>query len=260
MTALEANLRAVQARIAAAAQRAGLDPAGVTLVAVTKTQPVEVIRAAYDLGLRHFGENRVEEAEGKIGELPPDITWHMIGHVQSRKAARAASLFHVVHSVDSVKLAQRLDRASAARAGPFAGAQDRPLPILLEINVSGEASKDGFPAERWAEDTAQSAGALTGQGAALLAAVAEIAALPHLQLQGLMTMAPIVADPEQARPVFARLRQLRDELAAAFPHVRWSHLSMGMSDDLEIAVEEGATLVRIGRAIFAPDLPSWRQG
>jgi PLP dependent protein len=244
MTALEANLRAVQARIAAAAQRAGLDPAGVTLVAVTKTQPAEVIRAAYDLGLRHFGENRVEEAEGKVGELPPDVTWHMIGHVQSRKAERAAGLFHVVHSVDSVKLARRLDRASADRA--------EPLPVLLEINVSGEASKDGFPAERWAEDTAQ--------GAALLAAVAEIAALPHLQLQGLMTMAPIVADPEQARPVFARLRQLRDELAAAFPHVRWRHLSMGMSDDLEVAVEEGATLVRIGRAIFAPDLPSWRQG
>ena len=252
MTALEANLRAVQARIAAAAQRAGRDPASVTLVAVTKTQPVEAIRAAYDLGQRHFGENRVEEAEGKVAWLPPDITWHMIGHVQSRKAARAAGLFHVVHSVDSVKLAQRLDRASADRAGPFAGAQDRPLPVLLEINVSGEASKDGFPAERWAEDTAQ--------GAALLAAVAEIAALPHLQLQGLMTMAPIVADPEQARPVFARLRQLRDELAATFPHVRWPHLSMGMSDDLEIAVEEGATLVRIGRAIFAPDLPSWRQG
>jgi len=251
MTALEANLRSVQERIAAAAKRAGLDPVGVTLVAVTKTQPTEVIRAAYDLGLRHFGENRVEEAEAKVGELPPDITWHMIGHVQSRKAERAASLFHVVHSVDSVKLAQRLERASAARA--------KPLLVLLELNVSGEAGKYGFPAERWAEDTAQGAGAFTGQGAALLAAIAEIAALPHLQVQGLMTMAPIVADPEQARPVFARVRQLRDELSAAFPHVHWPHLSMGMTDDFEVAVEEGATLVRIGRAIFAPDLPSWCQ-
>jgi pyridoxal phosphate enzyme (YggS family) len=245
MTDLADNLRSVQERVAAAAKRAGRDPAGVTLVAVTKTQPPEVIRAAYDLGLRHFGENRLEEAEAKVGELPPDITWHMIGHVQSRKAERAARLFHVVHSVDSVKLARRLDRMSADRTAP--------LPVLLEINVSGEASKYGFLAERW------TAGAFAGQRAELLAAVAEIAALPHLEIQGLMTMAPIVAEPEQARPVFAHLRQLRDELAAAFPRVSWRHLSMGMTDDFEVAVEEGATLVRIGRAIFAPDLPSWCQ-
>jgi PLP dependent protein len=243
MTDLEGNLRSVQERIAAAAKRAGRDPAGVTLVAVTKTQPPAVIRAAYDLGLRHFGENRLEEAEAKVGELPPDITWHMIGHVQSRKAERAARLFHVVHSVDSVKLARRLDRMSADRTAP--------LPVLLEINVSGEASKYGFLAGRWTEDG--------DQRADLLAAVAEIAALPHLQIQGLMSMAPIVADPEQARPVFAHLSQLRDELAAALPCVGWRHLSMGMTDDFEVAVEEGATLVRIGRAIFAPDLPSWCQ-
>jgi pyridoxal phosphate enzyme (YggS family) len=243
MTDLEGNLRSVQERIAGAAMRAGLDPASVTLVAVTKTQPPEVIRAAYDLGLRHLGENRVEEAEAKVSELPPDITWHMIGHVQSRKAERVASLFHVVHSVDSVKLARRLDRMSTDRTTP--------LPVLLEINVSGEASKYGFLAERWTEDAAQRAD--------LLAAVAEISALTHLELRGLMTMAPIVGDPEQARPFFARLRQLRDELAAAFPRVDWQHLSMGMTDDFEVAVEEGATLVRIGRAIFAPDLPSWCQ-
>jgi hypothetical protein len=243
MTALEDNLRSVQDRIGAAAKRAGRDPAGVTLVAVTKSQPSEVIRAAYDLGLRHFGENRVEEAEAKVGELPPTITWHMIGHVQSRKAERAASLFHVVHSVDSVKLARHLDRARADRT--------EPLPVLLELNVSGEVSKYGFPAERWAEDDTQRE--------VLLAAVAEIAALPHLQVQGLMTMAPIVADPEQTRPVFSGVRHLRDALAAAFPDVNWRYLSMGMTDDFEVAVEEGATLVRIGRAIFAPDLPSWCQ-
>jgi pyridoxal phosphate enzyme (YggS family) len=243
VTDLEANLRSTQERIAAAAMRAGHDPAGITLVAVTKTQPPEVIQAAYDLGLRNLGENRVEEAEAKVSELPPDIIWHMIGHVQSRKAERVASLFQVVHSVDSVKLARRLDRMSTD--------QTEPLSALLEINVSGEASKYGFLADHWAEEATQRA--------VLLEAVAEIAALPHLELRGLMTMAPIVGDPEQARPFFARLRQLRDELAAAFPGVDWRHLSMGMTDDFEVAVEEGATLVRIGRAIFAPDLPSWCQ-
>ncbi len=232
MNDLEGNLRSVQERIAAAARRAGRDPAEITLVAVTKGQPVEAVRVAYNLGLRHFGENRVEEAETKVGQLPADITWHMIGHVQSRKARRVVPLFQVVHSVDSVRLARRLDSSCAGR--------NEPLPVLLEVNISGEASKYGF---------------LDREG--LLAAVEEIIALPHLRLEGLMTMAPIVADPEQARPVFARLRQLRDELAAAFPQAGWQHLSMGMSDDLEVAVEEGATLVRVGRAIFNPSLPPW---
>ncbi len=234
MTDLEANLRVVQERIAAAARRAGRDPADVTLVAVTKGQPVEVIAAAYGLGLRHFGENRVEEAETKVNRLPSDITWHMIGHIQSRKAKRVAPLFQMVHSVDSVKLARRLNDSCAGR--------DEPLPVLLEVNVSGEASKYGFL-----------------PGADLLAAVEEILTLPFLRLEGLMTMAPIVADQEEARPVFARLRQLRQELAVAFPQVNWRHLSMGMSDDLEVAVEEGATLVRVGRAIFDPGRPPWSQ-
>jgi len=232
MSDLERNLRSVQERIAAAARRAGRDPAEITLVAVTKGQPVEAIRVAYGLGLRHFGENRVEEAETKVGQLPADITWHMIGHVQSRKARRVVPLFQIVHSVDSVRLARRLDSSCAGRS--------EPLPVLLEVNISGEASKYGF---------------LDQEG--LLAAVEEIIALPHLRLEGLMTMAPLVADPEQARPVFARLRQLRDELATAFPQAGWQHLSMGMSDDLEVAVEEGATLVRVGRAIFNPSLPPW---
>jgi pyridoxal phosphate enzyme (YggS family) len=241
MSLLETNLQAVQERIAAAAARVGRDPAEITLVAVTKTQPPEVIQMAYDLGLVHFGENRVEEAQAKIDNLPADITWHMIGHIQSRKAKHVVPLFGIVHSVDSLKLARRLDRLSADRA--------EPLPTLLEFNVSGEASKYGFDADRWPEDRAQRQ--------ALLAAVQEIIALPHLQVQGLMTMAPIVAAPEQARPVFVRLRQLRDELSKLFPQADWRHLSMGMTDDFEIAIEEGATLVRVGRAIFAPDQPPW---
>jgi len=243
MRSLEANLRSVQQRIEAAARRAGRDPAQITLVAVSKTQPPEVIRRAYDLGLRCFGENRVEEAESKVGHLPPDIAWHMIGHVQSRKAKRVAPLFQFVHSLDSVKLARRLNRACAERSTP--------LPVLLECNVSGEESKYGFAADRWQSDA--------DQLKTLLAAVEEIIALPHLQVQGLMTMAPIVADPEEARPVFVRLRTLRDELAAIFTDVKWQHLSMGMTDDFEVAIEEGATLVRIGRAIFAPEQPAWRK-
>jgi pyridoxal phosphate enzyme (YggS family) len=236
MSSLQANVRKVQERIAAAARRAGRDPAEVTLVAVTKTQSRAVIRAARELGLLHFGENRVEEAEAKVGDLPGDITWHMIGHIQSRKAKRVVPLFHVVHSVDSVKLARRLSRLCAERATP--------LPVLLEFNVSGEESKYGF-----------AAGSETP-----LEAVAEIVALPHLEVQGLMTMAPIVTDPEEARPTFVRLRQVRDGLLAAFPRTAWHHLSMGMTDDFEVAIEEGATIVRVGRAIFDPGLPPWRKG
>jgi pyridoxal phosphate enzyme (YggS family) len=244
MTSVADNLRAVQDRMNAAAERAGRDPAEVTLVAVTKTQPPDVISAAYELGLRHFGENRVAEAEAKIGGLPDDITWHMIGHVQSRKARWVIPLFQVVHSVESVKLARRLDRFRADRA--------EPLRVLLEFNVSGELSKYGLAADRWREDRRQREEAL--------AVVQEILALPHLEVQGLMTMAPIVADPEEARPTFVRLRQVRDELAEAFPDASWHHLSMGMTDDFEVAIEEGATIVRVGRAIFAPELPPWRKG
>jgi PLP dependent protein len=242
MTDLEANLSSVQERIAAATRRAGRDPDEVILVAVTKTQPPEVIQSAYDLGVRDFGENRVGEAEEKVGELPTDITWHMIGHIQSRKANHVAPLFQVVHSVDRLKIARRLDRVCPEECAP--------LPVLLEVNVSGEESKYGFAASRWDSDPAERA--------ALFGAVEEMLSLQRLQVQGLMTMAPIVADPEAARPVFVQLRQLRDEMAAAFPAAHWHHLSMGMTDDFEIAVEEGATLVRIGRAIFSPDLPAWR--
>ncbi len=221
----------VRARIELAARRAGRDPAEITLIAVSKTQSAETVVAAFRAGLRIFGENRVEEAAPKaaavaalLGHPPAGPQWHMIGHVQSRKAGQVLPWASMVHSVDSVKLAMRLSRHALA-AG-------RALPILLEVNVAGEASKYGFaPGE-------------------LPAAVEAIVGLPGLRLQGLMTMAPIVADPEAARPVFAGLRRLRDELAAHFPAVDWRHLSMGMTDDFEAAIVEGATIVRIGRAIF----------
>jgi hypothetical protein len=243
MTTLEANVHSVQERVAAASRRAGRDPAETTLIVVTKTRSPAAIQAAYDLGLRHFGENRVEEAETKVPGLPPDITWHMIGHIQSRKAGRVVPLFDIIHSVDSVKLARSLDRLCASRA--------EPLPLLLECNVSGEVSKYGFEAHRWHDDHEQ--------WASLLAVVSEIVALPNVRIQGLMTMAPIVADPELARPVFNRLRRLRNALAGPFPQANWHHLSMGMSDDFEVAIEEGATYVRVGRAIFDPGSPSWRR-
>lgn len=226
---LRENLTRVQDRIAAAAVRAGRDPAAITLVAVSKTQPVEALLTAYELGLRHFGENRVEEAVHKLPAFrqtigDPAVAFHMIGHLQSRKAADAVARFDRVHSVDSVKLAQRLARFAT-----------KPLPILLEVNVSGEASKYGFAGARREE---------------LLSAIEAIAPLPNLELDGLMTMAPLGDDPEQARPVFIALRALRAEIEARYSAIKLPHLSMGMTDDFEIAIEEGATLVRIGRAIF----------
>lgn len=230
---LTQHIAAVQARIAAAAARAGRDPAEVTLVAVSKTHTAAEVVAAYAAGLRVFGENRVEEAAPKAQAVAAllggpqgadDIAWHMIGHLQTRKAEEVLPWASAVHSVDSVKLAARLSR--------FAAGAGREVAILLEVNVSGEASKYGFIP------------------AALPAAVEAIAALPGLRLQGLMTMAPIVPDPADARPVFAGLRRLRDDLIRRFPAVDWRHLSMGMTDDFEVAIAEGATIVRIGRAIF----------
>ncbi len=239
---LGASLASVQERIARAARRSGRDPAEVTLVAVSKTQPPDVILRAYELGLRDFGENRVEEAEAKLAARPDGTTWHMVGHIQSRKAKRVPELFQIVHSVDSVELAAKLDRACAGRT--------EPLPVLLELNVSGEAAKFGFRAGDWEQNSILRS--------TLFSSVEEIVALPQLRVEGLMTMAPIVSRAEEARPVFRRLRGILEELRRNLPGANWQHLSMGMSDDFEVAVEEGATLVRIGRAIFAPDRPAWR--
>jgi pyridoxal phosphate enzyme (YggS family) len=225
---LQDNLNRVRDRIANAAARASRNTADITLVAVSKTHPVEALLAAYELGVRHFGENRAEEASLKLPSFrrsinDPEVVFHMIGHLQSRKAGDAAALFDRVHSIDSVKLAQRLSRVTS-----------KLMPVLLEVNVSGEESKYGFDG---------------AQRDALFGAFESIAQLPNLRLDGLMTMAPIVNDPEQVRPVFRALRELRDEIEARC-QLKLPQLSMGMTDDFEVAIEEGATLVRVGRAIF----------
>lgn len=231
------NLAIVRARIADACAVAGRGPADVTLIAVSKTHPAQSVVEAAEAGVQHFGENRVEEAESKIGAVTrattPPLTWHMIGHIQSRKAKDVVSLFDAVHSVDTLKLAERLSRLAMERG--------RVLDALLEINVSGEASKHGFAAAGWQHDAAVRDAMWADVGATL--------ALPGLRVRGLMTMAPIVADIEQARPVFAGLRELRDALATGFG-VALPDLSMGMTDDYPVAIEEGATFIRIGRAIF----------
>ncbi len=212
---IEANIREVQRRIARACERSHRSPGEITLVVVTKEVGISAIRAAFDCGLRDFGENRVQEAEDKIGQLSdlkPDVTWHMVGHLQSNKAKTAVELFDIIHSVDSVKLAEILSRRA-----------EKTLPVLLQVNVSGEATKSGFAVNE------------------IAVVVGEVRQLPNLRLVGLMTIAPLVA--EEVRPVFRKLRELRDSL-------RLEHLSMGMTDDFEVAIEEGATMLRIGRAIF----------
>jgi len=214
---IAANIKEVQRRIERACQRSHRSPSEITLVAVTKGFEATAIRAAFDCGIRNFGENRVQEAEDKIAQLSdlkPNVTWHMVGHLQSNKAKRATDLFDIIHSVDSVRLAEILNRRV-----------EKTLPVLLEVNVSGEATKGGFSVD----ETAM--------------AVEKIRLLPNLKVIGLMTIAPLVADPEEVRPVFRKLRELRDFLGL-------EHLSMGMTDDFEVAVEEGATMLRIGRAIF----------
>ena len=211
---IQARLATARASVSEAAERAGRDPAGIRLIAVSKTFPADAIRAAFDAGQRDFGENRVQEGLAKIAELDGlDADIHLIGTLQRNKA-RHAGAFASVQSIDSIRLAEAVSRRL-----------DRELVILLEVNVAAEQSKSGFaPAD-------------------LPGALPAIQALPNLDVAGLMTIAPIVADPEDARPVFRQLRGLRDRLGLR-------ELSMGMSSDYAVAVEEGATMVRIGRAIF----------
>jgi hypothetical protein len=239
MTDIAGNLARLQERMGEAAVRAGRNPDAVRLVAVTKTRPPEEIVAAYEAGASHFGENRVEKGVPKIPAVQaavsgPPPTWHMVGHVQSRKAKDVVAHFDCVHSVDRLKIARRLSR--------FASEAGRVLPVLLECNVSGEASKYGFDLCGWEQEPARQE--------ALFSAVEDVLALPGLSVDGLMTMAPFVADPETVRPVFASLRGLLKALQERFQAHEWIHLSMGMTDDFEVAIEEGATMVRIGRAIF----------
>src|SRR6266568_6846722 len=219
---LAANIALTRAKIGEAARKVGRSPDEITLVAVSKTVPVELVKIAYNLGVTDFGENRVQEALPKIVEFHPQgMRWHMIGHLQTNKAGKVVGAFDAVQSVDSLHLAQALNRHAGKR-----------LPVLLQVNVSGEESKEGMPLD----------------DAPMLAR--QIAALPAIEVQGLMTIAPLVENPEEVRPVFRRLRNLREQLQDELPLCSWQHLSMGMSDDYRVAIEEGATIVRIGRAIF----------
>jgi PLP dependent protein len=222
---LAQRLAQVQEQIADAARKAGRKPADITLVGVTKyTGRAELIEA-YNAGLRDFGENRVADAEERFAPLPypPGAArLHFIGHLQTNKAKRAVALADVVHSVDSLRLAETLGKA--------AGQLNKVLPVLLEVNISGEESKEGLsPAD-------------------LPALLENVLKLPNLEPCGLMTLAPYYAEPEQTRPVFARLRELFERQHPGTP--AWRELSMGMTNDFQVAIEEGATLVRVGRAIF----------
>lgn len=222
------NLARVRQRIAEAASKSGRNPDSVEIVAVTKGFGISVVEAAHALGLRYFGENRVQEALAKYLPRPPGIVLHMVGHLQRNKAKLAAGIFDVVESLDSVALAAELNR----RLGQLGREAD----VLLEVNIAGEASKYGFEPEQ------------------VYSAIKEMENLECLHLRGLMTVAPMAADPEDVRWVFRRLASLRDELqertGTALPV-----LSMGMSDDFQVAVEEGATWIRLGRALFGPRQP-----
>ena len=226
----------------AACRRAGRQPEEVRLVAVTKTVAPERIRDAYNAGVRHFGENRVQEAQAKravLSHLP--VTWHLIGHLQTNKAKAAREIFHWVHSVDSSRIAERLDQAAQRSVDSLPEHQaDQPeadglarLPVLIEVNLGGEATKSGI------------------EESAALELALQVGRLKTLDLCGLMLVPPYSEDPEKSRAYFSRLRELAKVIhSAGLPGVRMDELSMGMSHDFEVAVEEGATLVRVGTAIF----------
>lgn len=220
MSTLEQNLRSLRERIAAAAERAGREADEVKLVAVSKTHPAEKVREAIDAGQTIFGENKVQEAESKIDELRDRaIEWHLIGHLQSNKARKAVNLFDVIQSVDSIELAQRLERICDEE-----GRED--LSVLVQVDLVGEETKSGI------------------SEAELPKLIDHLKACEHLKLKGLMILPPYFDDPEATRPYFKRLREIRDRL------VPGGELSMGMSHDFEVAIEEGATIVRVGTAIF----------
>jgi pyridoxal phosphate enzyme (YggS family) len=222
---LAARLAALETRIGAACLRARRPRASVMLLAVSKGQPPALIKAAADLGLTWFGENRVQEAKGKIGQCPGQLRWQMIGHLQSNKARDAVHFFEMIQSVDSLALAQEINK--------WADKSAKTMPILLEVNVAGEASKFGY------------------QPAQLLEDLKAINDLRKIEIHGLMTVAPWTPEVEKVRPVFRQLRELKEQcdgiLGAPLPQ-----LSMGMSGDFEVAIEEGATIIRVGTALFGP--------
>jgi pyridoxal phosphate enzyme (YggS family) len=226
------RVAAVRERIRRAAARAGRSPDDVVLVAVTKTQPPEVVREAFAAGLRDFGENRVQEAEGKVlalADLRTAIRWHLVGHLQSNKARKAVPLFDLVHSLDDADLGRRLDSIGAAEA--------RVVRTLVQVDLAGEGTKSGL---------------LEGS---LLPTLEALRGLPSLRVEGLMVLPPFAEDPEQTRPYFRRLRELRDR-ARAGSLLSGSDLSMGMSHDFEVAIEEGATHVRVGTELFGERKPA----
>jgi PLP dependent protein len=223
------SISRVRERIRVATTHAGRDPNEITLMAVSKTFPANAIREAYQLGLRHFGENRVQEFIGKsdaLGDLK-DARWHMIGHLQSNKAVKAAEFFHAIDSVDSLKLAEKLNEA--------AGKMNKKLAVLIEVKVGGEEAKSGV-----APDSPELDQILTGAPR-----------FEHLEVHGLMTIPPFFEDAQVARPYFRKLRELRDQIIArSLPGVGMDVLSMGMSHDFDVAIEEGSTCIRVGTAIF----------
>ena len=226
------NLDSIQQRIAAACARAGRAPNSVTLLAVSKSHPPETIRVAVNAGQLLFGENKIQEAKAKIPLSPGKARWQFIGHLQSNKVRDAVQLFEMIQGVDSLAIAQEISKRAEQAA--------RTLPILLEVNVAGEGSKFGYAPER------------------LLAELNELNALPRIEIYGLMAIPPFAAVPEKARPYFKKLRELKVQceqiLGAPLPH-----LSMGMSGDFEVAIEEGATIVRVGTALFGERVSSLRK-
>lgn len=228
MTTFKDRLAVVQERIEAACRRANRAPGEVKLMAVSKTHPAQAIREAAAAGLTLFGENRVQEFDAKRADLPSGVEVHLIGHLQSNKASKAAAIFNGIDTVDSLRLLERLNEAAKQRA--------RRLSVLLEIKLSSEAAKTGFDPAR----------------VDLQQVLERAPGLPHVQVRGLMTIAPLDENPESARACFRALRGLRDELARKHSGIDLRDLSMGMSGDFEIAIEEGSTLVRIGTALFGP--------
>jgi pyridoxal phosphate enzyme (YggS family) len=223
--ALAENLESIRRRMKAACERAGRAPESAALVAVSKTHPPDSVRAAADGGQLLFGESKIQEAKAKIPLCPGKCRWHFIGHLQSNKVRDAVEWFEMIESVDSLPLAREISRRCEQAA--------KTMPILLEVNVAGESSKFGYAPDR------------------LLAELEELNALPKIEIHGLMTVPPFAAEPEKTRPFFRRLRELKAECEQSLG-VPLPHLSMGMSGDFETAIEEGATLVRIGTALFGP--------
>jgi pyridoxal phosphate enzyme (YggS family) len=224
-TDISSNISLIRQRIEAASARSGRDPQSVRLMAVSKTVALERIREALEAGITLLGENYVQEAREKIPAIGHAAEWHMIGYLQTNKVKYVVNLFDWIHSVDRLELARELDKR--------AGQSNRRLNILIEVNVSGEESKNGMEPD------------------AALELVRQVSLLPNISVRGLMTMPPYSDNPENSRPYFQALRKLRDEIsAAAIPNIRMDELSMGMTDDFEVAIEEGTTIIRVGRAIF----------